>query len=121
MSFILVAEDDPYIQLLITRKLQNAGFEVRSATNGNEALTVAVRDVPKLLLLDVMLPDRNGLDVCREVKRQLEGKAPPVIIISARGQLADVDAAKQAGADDYLIKPFAPSDLLAHVQKLMAR
>lgn len=119
MGYILVAEDDPYIQLLITRKLQNAGYEVRSATNGNEALSAALRDVPQVLLLDVMLPDRNGLEICREVKKQLGSKAPSVIIISARGQVSDVDDGTAAGADDYLIKPFAPSELLLHVQRLM--
>ncbi len=121
MSYVLVAEDDPYIQLLIARKLQGAGFQVRTTPNGDEALRLALNDIPQILLLDIMLPGRGGLEICQEVKTQLGSKAPPVLIISARGQTSDVNAGTAAGADDYVIKPFSPSDLLVHVQKLLAR
>jgi two-component system phosphate regulon response regulator PhoB len=119
MSYILIAEDDPFIQLLVIRKLQGAGYEVRAYSNGDDALVAALKDPPRLMLLDVMMPGRNGLAVCREVKTQMGAKAPPVIIASAAGQSSDIDAARAAGADDYMIKPFPPNELLAHIEALL--
>jgi DNA-binding response OmpR family regulator len=121
MPYILVAEDDPYIQLLVRRKLEGAGYEVKTTPDGAEALAMVQANPPALLLLDIMLPGRSGLDVCNEVKSALGKSAPPVIIISAKGQQNDVEAAEHVGADDYLIKPFAPSELLARVQEVMRR
>ncbi len=117
MSYILVAEDDPHIQLLVRRKLEGAGYEVRTTIDGNDAVQMAFENRPRILLLDVMLPGCSGLEICEKVKTHFGDSAPPVIIMSARGQQSDVDAGEQAGADDYLIKPFAPKDLLAHIQK----
>src|SRR5688572_9498780 len=111
MSYILVAEDDPHIQLLIQRKLEAAGYQVRTATNGTTALEMARANIPRIMLLDVMLPGMTGLEVCNTIKQELGADAPPVLIISARGSEMDVDAGDAAGADDYLIKPFAPGDL----------
>jgi DNA-binding response OmpR family regulator len=119
VSYVLVVEDDTYIQLLISRKLQSAGYIVRAMANGHDALALALREPPSILLLDVMLPDINGLEICRAVKTELGAKAPPVIILSARGQISDVQAGKAVGADDYLIKPFAPRELLARVQRFV--
>lgn len=121
VSYILVAEDDPHIQLLVRRKLEGAGFQVTTTPDGNEALSMAIKNPPRVLLLDVMLPGRSGLEVCREVKKNLGAAAPPVIIISARGQQVDVDAGHNAGADDYLIKPFSPRELLEHVNQSLRR
>ncbi len=121
MTYILVAEDDPHIQLLIQRKLETAGYKVRTTPNGSEALRMALDEPPRVVLLDVMLPGLSGLDVCSSLKKQLEAKSPPVIIISARGNQADVSAGERAGADDYLIKPFSPHDLLEHVEALIRR
>lgn len=121
MSYILVAEDDPSIQLLVRRKLENAGFQVRATADGNEALAMAAVELPALMLLDVMIPGCDGLEVCRQIKARYGLGAPPVIIISARGQKADVDAGEQVGADDYLIKPFIPRELLEHVQVMLRR
>ncbi len=121
MTYVLVAEDDPHIQLLIQRKLETAGFQVRTTADGREALRMALDEPPRLLLLDVMMPGMTGLEVCYQLKRQLGSKAPPVIIVSARGQQSDVDAGEAVGADDYLIKPFSPRDLLEHVESLLRR
>jgi two-component system, OmpR family, alkaline phosphatase synthesis response regulator PhoP len=120
MSHILVAEDEPHILILIQRKLENAGHTVVSTGNGNEALEIALRDRPDLLLLDVMLPGREGLEICQEVKTTLGEDAPPVILISARGQQMDVEAGVDAGADDYIIKPFSPRLLLERVEAALA-
>ncbi len=119
MSYVLVVEDDPYIQLMISRKLQNAGFQVYATADGREALARALSITPAIMLLDIMLPETNGLDICKTIKSTLGAQSPPVIMISANGQPSDVDAARAVGADDYLIKPFSPSDLLIHVKALV--
>ncbi len=119
MSRILVAEDELHILLLIQRKLEAAGFTVITTGDGNTALAIALDDRPDLLLLDVMLPGRDGLDVCREVKAAFGSDAPPVILISARGQQVDVEAGLEAGTDDYVIKPFSPRMLLERVQSFV--
>ncbi|HRE46588.1 MAG TPA: response regulator [Aggregatilineales bacterium] len=112
MSYVLVAEDDPYIQLMVRRKLEGASFAVRSTADGDQVMAMISTEKPLIVLLDVMLPGRTGLDICQQIKRDLGTGAPPVIIISARGRESDVDAGMRAGADDYLIKPFSPKELL---------
>jgi len=121
MSRILVAEDEPHILLLIQRKLETAGHTVATAMNGDDALEMALRDRPDLLLLDILMPGREGLDVCKEVKTAYGDSAPPVIIISALGQQLDVEAGISAGADDYIIKPFSPRALLERVEAALYR
>lgn len=121
MSRILVAEDEPHILLLIQRKLETAGHTVATATNGDDALEMALRDRPDLLLLDILMPGREGLDVCKEVKTAYGDSAPPVIIISALGQQLDVEAGISTGADDYIIKPFSPRALLERVEAALYR
>jgi two-component system alkaline phosphatase synthesis response regulator PhoP len=116
MSRILIAEDEPHILLLIQRKLESAGYSVLTTMDGNEALQIALENKPDLLLLDIMLPGREGLEICQEVKAALGQEAPPVILISALGQQIDVEAGMAAGADDYIIKPFSPRLLLERVQ-----
>lgn len=121
MTRILVAEDEPHILLLIQRKLETAGYVVTTATNGNDALEMALRERPDLLLLDILMPGREGLEICKEVKSAYGDSAPPVIIISALGQQIDVEAGISAGADDYIIKPFSPRALLERVQAALYR
>lgn len=117
LSYILYIEDDPSVRLIITRRLENAGYNVRALGNSHDGLALALREPPHLLLVDINLPDGSGLEVCRVVKEKLSSHAPPVIIISARGQPSDISAAQAVGADDYLIKPVAPGELLQHVQR----
>lgn len=116
MSQILVAEDERHIVLLIRRRLEAAGYTVLTTDNGKQALDMALTEPVDLVLLDVMLPGMEGLDVCRQIKAALGQAAPPVIVISARGQQVDVEAGFAAGADDYIIKPFSPRYLLERVQ-----
>ncbi len=118
MAHILVAEDEVHILLLIQRKLESAGYTISTTTDGDEALRMALENKYDLLLLDVMLPGREGLDICREVKTTLGADAPPVILMSARGQQIDVEAGQKAGADDYIIKPFSPRQLVEHVEAI---
>jgi len=119
MKRILVAEDEVHILLLIQRKLESAGYTVITTENGNDALRIALEERPDLLLLDIMLPGREGLDICRDVKRAYGREAPSVILVSARGQQVDVEAGLDAGADDYIIKPFSPRLLLERVQEIL--
>ena len=121
MPIILVAEDEPHILLLIQRKLEGAGYVLTTTMNGEDALRLALERRPDLLLLDIMMPGMEGLEVCREVKAAYGDKAPPVILISALGQSIDVQAGMDAGADDYIIKPFSPRVLLEHVQTILQR
>src|SRR5690348_7837043 len=121
MKYVLIAEDDPHIQLMIQRKLELAGYKTRVTANGNDALKMALEDKPSILLLDIMLPGVSGLDVCRSVKEQLGASSPPIIIVSAKGDPSDVQAGEEAGANDYVIKPFSPGELLRRVEKLLHR
>ena len=118
MTHILVAEDEVHILLLIQRKLESAGYTVSTVADGDEAMRMALENQYDLLLLDVMLPGCEGLDICREVKHKFGTDAPPVILMSARGQQIDVEAGQEAGADDYIIKPFSPRQLLEHVEAI---
>ena len=115
MAHILVAEDEADIMLLIRRKLESAGHEVIGAANGLDVLPLTLQEKPDLVLLDIMLPGREGIDVCRDIKTKLGPDAPPVLLMSARGQQFDVEAGLEAGADDYVIKPFSPRALLEHI------
>jgi DNA-binding response OmpR family regulator len=117
MGYILAVEDDPYIQVLIRRKLENAGYEVRVYGDGDTIDALIAEKRPDLILLDVMIPGKTGLEICKAIKTSMGISAPPIIIVSARGQQQDVETAYRVGADGYLIKPFSPKDLLEMVQK----
>ncbi|GAB4547682.1 MAG: hypothetical protein OHK0023_09520 [Anaerolineae bacterium] len=114
MTYILIVEDDHSIQLMVRRKLENSqiSYPIRGYTNGAEGLQAAMENRPQLALLDVALPHVSGLEICRAIKDRYGENAPPVILISAYGQAEHVKAGEDAGADDYIIKPFSPRDLL---------
>lgn len=117
MSYILIAEDERDIQLMLQRKLELSGFgEVRVTADGQEALDMALSDPPRLILLDIMLPNLDGLTICRTVKEQLGEDAPIIVILSARGQQTHIDEGLASGADDYIVKPFSPKDLMATIE-----
>ena len=119
MSRILVAEDEPHILLLIQRKLESAGYEVIPSTNGEDAMKLALSDKPDLLLLDIMLPGCEGLEICRAVNATYEHQAPPVILLTALCQQIENETGMADGADDYIIKPFSPRQLLERVQSAL--
>jgi DNA-binding response OmpR family regulator len=115
---VLVVDDDRHIVQLVSLYLAKAGYRVVSAYDGAEALR-KVRDLnPDLLVLDVMLPGQDGLEVCRSLRRNSE---IPIVILSARGSDLDKVAGLQFGADDYLTKPFNPAELVARVQSVLRR
>ncbi len=115
---VLVADDDPLIQRLVRTHLDRAGFRVLSAGDGEEALDVAAAEQPDLIVLDLMLPKLDGFEVCRRLR---EFSLVPVVMLTARGEQVDKMKGFEAGADDYLTKPFAPPELLARVRAVLRR
>jgi two-component system, OmpR family, alkaline phosphatase synthesis response regulator PhoP len=118
-SRILLVEDEPNLSLVLTDLLTAEGYEVESAADGNTGLAKALSEKFDLILLDVMLPGKNGFDVCRELRQQ--GKDVAVLMLTARTQLTDRVVGLKLGADDYLVKPFEPPELLARIEALLRR
>jgi DNA-binding response OmpR family regulator len=116
---VLVADDDRDILQLVSFRLERADYEVVQANDGEEALRLAKELRPDLAVLDLMMPKLNGYEVIREIRRNEETKAIPVILLTARVQEADVARGFEAGADDYLKKPFSPQELRARVQAIL--
>ena len=115
---VLVADDDPLIQRLVRTHLDRAGFRVVIAGDGEEALDTTAAEQPDLVVLDLMLPKLDGIEVCRRIR---EFSLVPIIMLTARGEQADKLRGFEAGADDYVTKPFAPPELLARVRAVLRR
>lgn len=115
---VLVVDDHEDIRFLVRDYLQASDFVVELATNGVEALDMVARGKPDLLILDLSMPGRDGLTVCRELRRS---SAIPILILSARSEDLDKILALELGADDYLTKPFNPRELVARVQAMLRR
>tara|TARA_Y100001970_G_scaffold157750_1_gene192949 strand:+ start:2956 stop:3642 length:687 start_codon:yes stop_codon:yes gene_type:complete len=116
---ILIAEDDEAVRSAIRRALEHEGYEVTVAEDGARALEISKNMQPDLYLLDVMMPKVDGLSVCRTLRHR--GDATPIIVVTARHLISDRVAGLDAGADDYLVKPFALDELLARVRALLRR
>ncbi|MBV9354097.1 MAG: response regulator transcription factor [Chloroflexi bacterium] len=115
---VLVADDDPLVQRLVRTHLDRAGFRALLAADGEEAVDVTATEQPDLVVLDLMLPKLDGFEVCRRIR---EFSLVPVIMLTARGEQVDKLRGFEAGADDYLTKPFAPPELLARVRAVLRR
>lgn len=115
---ILIAEDEVELRDFVSRNLRIRGFEVLEANNGLEALAVWERDDPHLLILDVMMPRMDGLEVCQRVRKR---SAVPIIILTALDAESDKVTALDLGADDYLTKPFGVEELLARIRAVLRR
>ncbi len=115
MTKILAVDDEPDVLGLIKTKLEKAGFDVLLATNGVEAVEKAAHEKPDLIIMDVMMPKLDGLTACTQIKREMGEEAPIIILLTARGQESDVVEGLGSGADDYMVKPFAPRELVARV------
>lgn len=118
---VLVADDDRDIRDLIKFKLDQAGFRLRVFDDGPSALAAIEADPPDLAVLDVMMPGLSGIDVLRKVRGDERLGMVRVILLTARSRDADVDAGFATGADDYIIKPFSPRELLHRVNAVLAR
>lgn len=117
---VLCADDDEDILALVTLRLTRAGYEVLQATDGAQALELALERLPALAVLDVMMPRRTGLEVLQELRADEATRGIPVILLSARAQEADIEGGLVAGADAYLAKPFRASELVEKVGELLA-
>ena len=118
MSRILVVDDEPQILRALRTSLRGAGYEVHTAETGEEALTAAAVRAPDAVILDLVLPDRHGTDVCRELR---SWSTVPVIVLSVVGDESEKVAALDAGADDYVTKPFGLDELLARLRAVLRR
>jgi CheY-like chemotaxis protein len=121
MAKILIAEDEHDIRDLIMFTLQFAGHEVVTANDGLEAVQQAEIVQPDLVLLDVRMPRMNGYDACRRLRSMPATQHIPIVFLSAKGQENEINAGLESGAVEYLLKPFAPSDLVEQVAVLLAK
>ncbi len=117
---VLVVDDDPVIQKLLQVNFEMEGYDVVVAGDGEEGLALAREEQPDLVLLDVMMPKMNGLDVAVALRSDELTEAIPIIMLSAKAQASDVQAGLDMGVDDYVTKPFDPLELLERVGALLA-
>ena len=118
---ILVVEDEVPLVEVLRYNLENEGYRVSVATDGTEALTQIQAEPPDLVILDWMLPQLSGIEVCRQIRTDPDAKDTPVIMLTARGEEADRVKGLVSGADDYVVKPFSPTELLARVRAVLRR
>ena len=120
-QLILVVEDEEDIRELISYNLAREGFKVSSVASGEAALKAVKDSPPDLVLLDLMLPGLDGLEVCRQIRSHAASSRVPVLMVTAKGEEADVVTGLELGADDYIVKPFSPRVLLARVRAALRR
>jgi DNA-binding response OmpR family regulator len=118
---ILVAEDERDIRDLIAFTLQFAGYQVVSAADGQEAVELAVKETPDLILMDVRMPRMSGYEACRRIKTEPALQAVPIVFLSAKGQESEIRLGMEAGAEEYVVKPFAPAELVERVKQLLTK
>jgi two-component system phosphate regulon response regulator PhoB len=118
---ILIVEDESALVEILRYNLEKEGFDVATATDGEEALTAIEEQRPDLVILDWMLPLVSGLEICRQLRRKGDTRDLPIIMLTARGEEADRVRGLEVGADDYVAKPFSPSELIARVRAVLRR
>jgi DNA-binding response OmpR family regulator len=118
---VLAADDDEDILGLVSFRLERSGYTVVQARDGEAALELAVKELPDLAVLDVMMPKLDGFEVTRRLRADAVTSRMPIILLTARAQDADVQRGFEAGADDYIRKPFSPDELRARVQAILGR
>ncbi len=121
MAKILIAEDERDIRELVSFSLQFGGFTVVQAANGAEAVEQALKELPDLILMDVRMPKMTGYEACRQMKTIPEVRDIPVVFLSAKGQETEIQTGLEAGAEEYILKPFAPDELVKQVQAVLDR
>lgn len=121
MTKILIAEDERDIRDLVAFTLRFAGYEVFAAGNGEEAVELAPKVNPDLILMDVRMPRMTGYEACRAIKSNAELRDIPIVFLSAKGQEGEIQQGMEAGAEDYLLKPFAPDQLTSRVKAILAK
>jgi len=121
MAKILIAEDERDIRDLVAFTLRFAGHEVYAASNGEEAVEMAPKVNPDLILMDVRMPRMTGYEACKAIKANPDIKDIPVVFLSAKGQESERQQGLDAGAEEYLLKPFAPDQLTAQIKIILAK
>jgi DNA-binding response OmpR family regulator len=121
MAKILIAEDERDIRELVSFSLQFGGFTVVQATNGAEAVEQAQKELPDLILMDVRMPKMTGYEACRQMKTIDAIREIPVVFLSAKGQESEIQTGLEVGAEEYILKPFAPDELVKQVQAVLDR
>ncbi len=121
MTKILIAEDERDIRELVSFSLQFGGFTVVQASNGVEAVERAQAELPDLVLMDVRMPKMTGYEACKQMKQIPAVRDIPVVFLSAKGQESEIQTGLEAGAEEYILKPFAPDDLVKQVQAVLER
>lgn len=119
MRSVLIVDDEPNIVLSLQFLMKKAGFDVRTARDGEEALAEIARDAPDLVLLDVMMPKRDGFDVCQTVRANPAWQGIRIVLLTAKGRDVEREKGLALGADDYVTKPFSTRDVLARLEKLV--
>lgn len=119
MQRVLIADDEHNIRHILDFSLHAEGFDVLSADNGEDAFTLAVTEIPDLIILDVMMPGKGGIETCRRLKEDNRTSAIPVVLLTARSSRADREAGDSVGADGYITKPFRPQKVIEKVQELL--
>ena len=120
-SLILIVEDEAPLAEMLRYNLEKEGFRTVLAATGEEALSRVGVEVPDLAVVDWMLPERSGIDVCRELRALSDTKNLPIIMLTARGEEGDRVLGLESGADDYVVKPYSPREMVARVQALLRR
>ena len=118
---IVVIEDEVDILEVITYNLSKEGFDVCSALDGEEGLALIKKEVPDLVLLDLMLPGLDGIEICRKLKTDYSTRSIPIIMVTAKGEESDIVLGLGMGADDYMVKPFRPRELMARIRSVLRR
>ena len=121
MAKIVIAEDEPDIRDLITFTLRFAGYEVIAGSNGEEGYTLTKQEKPDLVMMDVRMPKLTGYEACKRIKADPELAHIPVIFLSAKGQESEISSGLEAGAEEYLLKPFAPDQLTEQIRSVLAK
>ena len=119
--FILVVEDEDALSTLLQYNLDKEGYDVVVAADGEEALTLVSERLPDIIILDWMLPKISGIEVCRRLRQRSESRNVPIIMLTARGEESDRIRGLDTGADDYIVKPFAMSELSARIRAVLRR
>ena len=118
---ILIVEDDPDIAELISHNLTRENYAVKCVVNGFDAIDAAEEYLPDLILLDIMLPDESGFEVCKTLKRNSLTENIPIVMVTAKSEDADIVTGLELGADDYIVQPFSPRVLIARVNKVLRK
>ncbi|MDA8100100.1 MAG: response regulator [Nitrospiraceae bacterium] len=117
---VLIADDNANIREVLTYLLEDEGFELLAATDGNDTLRKVREFRPDVLFLDIMMPEVNGYDICRAIKSDPELRGTYVIMLTAKGQAVEQERGRMAGADRYIVKPFSPMEILVILKNLFA-